>query len=398
MIFTKQYMTVKKIFIFTTEPFPIGMAATNRIISYAKGFIFHGKSTEVICVRRSEVHGKKGYNSEVDGLYQGIKFKYLTKSTIKSDYFLLRRVHNFQILFHLFFYSFKHINKEVASIYYGNKMTLALILWLTNKIKRGVLLKDISEHPQTMGVNNLKKYFFNKYFFKLFDGYLIITKNLISYFNSITNKPILHVPMTVELDRFNYRLNNNKGNNIIIYTGVLDNNKDGIDILLEAFAGIVENNPYQLHLYGIAQSEKKIEEYFELVKRLKISHLVHFKGRVSREVITEKLFNAKILVLPRPDSIQAQHGFPTKLGEYLATTKPTLVTSVGEIPDYLTDNLDSYIAKPGDVLSLKVKLLEIIEDYPKAKKVGIRGRKIAETHFNNKIQTKKILDFIDDYF
>ena len=31
-----------------------------------------------------------------------------------------------------------------------------------------------------------------------------------------------------------------------------------------------------------------------------------------------------------------KHGFPTKLGEYLASGNHTLVTSVCEIPDYLT--------------------------------------------------------------
>ena len=115
-------------------------------------------------------------------------------------------------------------------------------------------------------------------------------------------------------------------------------------------------------------------------------------------MITNKILEAKILVLPRPDSLQAQHGFPTKLGEYLATGNPTLVTSVGEIPDYLTDNLDCYIAAPGNVESLKNKLLEIIEDYPKAKKVGLRGRKIAEIHFNNMNQTKKIIRTIEKLF
>jgi len=104
------------------------------------------------------------------------------------------------------------------------------------------------------------------------------------------------------------------------------------------------------------------------------------------------------LVLPRPDSLQAQHGFPTKLGEYLATGNPTLVTSVGEIPDYLTDNLNCYMAVPGNVESLKNKLLEIIENYQKAKKVGLQGRKTAEIYFNNIEQTKKIITTVEKYF
>ena len=47
-------MKVNKIIIFTDESFPYGMAATNRIISYGKGFVGNGKKTEVICLRRTE--------------------------------------------------------------------------------------------------------------------------------------------------------------------------------------------------------------------------------------------------------------------------------------------------------------------------------------------------------
>lgn len=390
-------MKVKKIIIFTSDPFPYGMAATNRIISYAKGFNYHNRDVEVICMRRSEKEGDIIQNVETQGNYKGIKFKYLSKSTIKSNFFLLRRFHILKSYLSLLFYGLKRINGKTASIYYSSRTSPLMILWLANKLKRGILLKEESEHPNVRKKKYFTKILYKNIHFKLFDGYLLMTKKLILYFNLRTNTPILHVPMTVELDRFDYKIKRDVTPKTILYTGVLDDKKDGMNILLEAFSGVVENdNSYQLHLYGSTPSQRKLHKYFEQAKQLGISHLVYFKGRVSREVITEKLLDAYILVLPRPNSLQAQNGFPTKLGEYLATGIPTLVTSVGEIPNYLTDNVNSYIAKPGNVLSLKNKFLEIIDNYSKAKEVGLNGRKVAELHFNNIIQTKKILLFIEN--
>jgi len=63
----------------------------------------------------------------------------------------------------------------------------------------------------------------------------------------------------------------------------------------------------------------------------------------------------------------------------------------------LTDNLNCYIAEPGNVQSLTNKMFEIIENYPKAKKIGLRGRKIAEIHFNNFNQTKKIITSVENW-
>ena len=382
------------------------MAATNRIISYGKGFVGNGKKTEVICLRRTE-NADNIRNYKRNGYFENIKFTYLSKSTVKSKFFIMRRVHNFFSYVSLFFNSLKKINNSTLSIYYSSNPYPLLLIWFANKLKKGLLFKEESEHPYIRENKFIAKFLFENVHYNLFDGYLLMTKNLISYFNSTSKIPHIHVPMTVDLDRFDNNFkNNNDDLNYIVFTGGIDDKKEGIDILLKAFAEIVKKyNSYKLHLYGSTyhrdgstESEQVLKKHYRLIEQLGISDFVDFKGRVNREVITNKILEAKILVLPRPDSLQAQHGFPTKLGEYLASGNPTLVTSVGEIPDYLTDNLDCYIAAPGNVESLKNKLLEIIEDYPKAKKVGLRGRKTAEIHFNNMNQTKKIISIVENNF
>ena len=377
------------------------MAATNRIISYGKGFAGNGKKTEVICLRRTE-NADNIRNYKRNGYFENIKFTYLSKSTVKSKFFIMRRVHNFFSYVSLFFNSLKKINNSTLSIYYSSNPYPLLLIWFANKLKKGLLFKEESEHPYVylQHTKFIAKFLLKNAHYNLFDGHLLMTKNLLSYFNSTSKIPHIHVPMTVELDRFDTNLkNHNDYLDYIVFTGGIDDKKEGIDILFKAFAEVVKKyDSYRLHLYGSTYHQHSLKKYYRLVDQLGISNFVVFKGRVNREVITKKILEAKILVLPRPDSLQAQHGFPTKLGEYLASGNPTLVTSVGEIPDYLTDNLDCYIAAPGNVESLTNKLLEIIEDYPKAKKVGLRGRKIAEIHFNNMNQTKKIIRTVENNF
>jgi len=101
--------------------------------------------------------------------------------------------------------------------------------------------------------------------------------------------------------------------------------------------------------------------------------------------------------LARPNNIQAENAFPTKLGEYLASSTPVVVTAVGEIPNYLKDGKSAFIAKPGDSENFANKIEEALSDYENALQVGINGRRVAETHFNNKIQTVKIIKFIQEF-
>jgi glycosyltransferase involved in cell wall biosynthesis len=394
-------MEVKKIIIFTSEPFPYGLAATNRIISYGKGFIKNGKSIEVICFRRTE-NREKILNHKRKGSYENINFKYIPSSTVRSNSFLIRRINNFFSTINLFFYGLKIMDRSTLSIYYSSNEIKLIPIWIAHKFKGGLLFNEESEHPEVYlrNKNIFEKFIFNNFHYNLFDGYLLMTKNLISYFKKRSNTPYLHAPMTVELDRFNIELNKTKKDkDYIVYTGFLDDKKDGIDILIKAFAGVVKRHKtFELFIYGPAHSEVELQKYYRLVEKIGISNQVHFKGSVTREVITNKIMEAKILVLPRPESLQAQHGFPTKLGEYLATGNPTLVTRVGEIPDYLTDGKNSYIAIPGDILSLENKMLEIIDNYPKARNVGLEGRKIAEEHFNNIAVTRNIITFAENSF
>jgi glycosyltransferase involved in cell wall biosynthesis len=172
--------------------------------------------------------------------------------------------------------------------------------------------------------------------------------------------------------------------------------KDGVDILINAFNIFHENNPkFKLYLIGYTNDITEEKELKQLISILKLNTAIVLTGKVKRDDMPKFLTNATILALARPESKQAEAGFPTKLGEYLATGNPVVVTSVGEIENYLTHGVNAFICKPGNIRDFAEKLDFIAKNQSFAKKVGIEGRKLAETVFNYKKQAINIITFIN---
>ena len=87
-------------------------------------------------------------------------------------------------------------------------------------------------------------------------------------------------------------------------------------------------------------------------------------------------------LLARPNNKQAEGGFPTKLGEYLATGNTVVVTNVGEIGLFLEDKKNAFISEPDSAEKFSQK------NYAKpllnnnALQVGIEGKKLVYNEFN----------------
>jgi len=108
----------------------------------------------------------------------------------------------------------------------------------------------------------------------------------------------------------------------------------------------------------------------------------------------QMLKNATIVALARPDSLQAQCGFPTKLDEYLLSENPVLVTKVGDIPLFLKDKETTLLSQernPGEFAS---NMLWALEHPQEAETIGRWGAEVALKEFNYFTESKKIIDLI----
>ena len=170
-------------------------------------------------------------------------------------------------------------------------------------------------------------------------------------------------------------------------------NKDGIVNLINAFSILVKKHiEMKLLLIGTAE-HSELNDLKNFVGKLKTKNII-FYGSVSRKEMPPLLCGAKILALARPSSLQSSGGFPTKLGEYLATGKPVVVTNVGDIPRYLKDGVNAYLVAPDDNNAFAEKLDFVLSNYDIAMKTAQRGKELTYTIFNYKVQSKRMQDYL----
>lgn len=210
-------------------------------------------------------------------------------------------------------------------------------------------------------------------------------------------KKISVMNMFVDSDRFRNVEKQAGTKRFISYCGSVSYGKDGVNNLIEAFAKISGKFPdVALRIIGpdIAVEDKPTEKLKELAGTLGVEDKVEFTGRIPSQQMPQYLKDSTILALARPDNVQAQNGFPTKLGEYLCTGNPVVVTSVGEIPKFIKHKVNGFLAEPGNIDSFAEQLEWVLEHPEEAAEIGQNGKKLTEYEFSAKEQVRQAWDFI----
>src|SRR5690606_25193596 len=106
----------------------------------------------------------------------------------------------------------------------------------------------------------------------------VMTKTLGEYYRTYLNPQakMIHLPMTVDLSRFeNVKTNNTLSKPYIAYCGTMNNQKDGVDILIQSFIRIKDEFP-ELHLYlaGPLKPEKDYTQQKEIIKNAKAENRI----------------------------------------------------------------------------------------------------------------------------
>lgn len=396
------------------NPFAGQGAANNRLLGLLRGLNRQSVEVEILILQGYKTkHEKNDFSGA--GNIDGIKYYYISKRDNISIW---------QKRFSEYIYYFIEpffVNRKIES--YLKQEARDTIIWLQNnalcyrlvrpssKIYDYKIFVEMNEYPDVHKGNNSTKYIWQRiysdrktqYFYKnvinRLDGFALMTEALISYFEDKLSKntKVLHLPMTVEIDRFDLTKSYNQIREInspyIGFVGSMNDAKDGVNILIEAFALISKDFPtYKLALFGFWAYDSI--KHLNRIQELGLQDRVVYSKPIDTNRVVDLIMNAVVLVLPRPDSYQARGGFPTKLGEYLASSKPVIVTPVGEIPNYLTDNVNAFFVGQGSILSLSEKLRVVLSDLSRAKEIGRNGRIVAEKQFSVDFHAVKLYHFL----
>ena len=377
--------------------FPKGEASTNRVYAYAKGLIENNVSVHVVCLDNE-------YMVNYNGIIDSIRYYHPFGQTKRSSLFIIRRWHKFLKYFKASVLV-REINKKekVKVIYlYTHIFSTQFYAFVLAKFVKANLIIERCEHPlRHYNEDGFKKFYGNLKLYvemRLYDGIFCISNYLIDFYKKrgFNYRKLFLVPSTVDTGRFRNNLNSPLPYDYIMYCGGLTVLKDGVHILIESFTKISEKYPeINLVLIGKGDSIEDDIMFEDYVATLNMKGRIIFLGQLPRTDIPKYLTNAKILALARPQSIVSDAGFPSKLTEYLATGKPVVVTSVGDIPVYLEDNKNAFLSKPDSVDAFADKLDYVLSNYEFAQQVGEKGKELTETIFNYNFQAKRIIDFID---
>lgn len=364
-----------------------GEAWTNRILAYAKGFAELGE--EVVIYYLIPDKNRTKYTIDIPGVK--------VVDLWEKDGFIARKFRLWAFVKNLLRFKNEVRAGDKVFLYGGYDYQL----WIAMKIRTyAKVFCEITEHPDINGTSKSRFMLFDiNECLKRLDGLFVISKALKDYYVGLgLDEDRVHVVnMFVDTNRFRGLCKNNV-QKYITYCGAVSYDKDGADILIEAFTKFHKIHPdYKLKIIGKGVTPNVIPKLQILTKKNDIENSVDFTGPIPPSEIPQVLYNATILALARPNNLQAQNGFPTKLGEYLATGNPVVVTRVGEIPLFIKDKENGVLSAPN--ADDFAKQLCWVADNPKlAKEVGSNGRKLALNEFSYKTESQKVLLVINKYY
>jgi glycosyltransferase involved in cell wall biosynthesis len=361
-----------------------------RLLTIVSGLVDLGRGVTVLTFEE-----KYDTKSNVGKILGKVKVVHLHKCTLFSNYCFDLAI-NLSVLL-------RKLKRGDWLYVYSIPSYESFIILLVKIIKKVKITGEMSEYPDVVVPNSIKgqlQLFIYRYLgLRIIDKLFVISEALKRYCLDLgIDKGKLFISsIIVNEDRFQNTSKASNRERYIAYCGTISNQKDGVDDLIKSFLIVhKKHQDYKLYLIGETPllHDKNIND--TLIADNHIDDYVIFTGKLSYDQIPQVLTNAEILVLARPDNRQAKGGMPSKVGEYLYSGNPVVLTRVGELASFLTDKQNCIFAEPGNIDDIAQKIMFLIDNPHYAAIVGANGRKLASDRFSKKAQSGLLLEFLEN--
>jgi len=174
----------------------------------------------------------------------------------------------------------------------------------------------------------------------------------------------------------------------ILFLGRLGKRK-GIYDVLEALVTMRERGTrFRL----IAAGDGELEEVETRVRDLGLQDHVSLPGWIDDETRSELLSRAEIFVLP-----SYAEGLPMSLLEAMAAGLPVIASSVGGIPNAVTNGKEGILIAAGDVPALSDALDTLLSDVTMRREMGNNAYKRAQDQFDVRHSVDQLISLYDQY-
>ncbi len=237
---------------------------------------------------------------------------------------------------------------------------------------------------------------------RLVRGVIPISHHIADFYRGlgVPEDRLLLLPILVDVDRYKQcadaEIERLKSVDYFLSSGSLGE-KDGLAFMLEAFERVADEFPNVRIVFTGGIDEDTKQKALARIREPGHRDMVIFTGFLGREQLVWAYQHAQAVLCCRSNSAYANFGFPTKLGEYLASGTPVIATRVGDVDRYLEDGKSAYLAEPENPGSIADCMLKALKDPNLAAQVGVEGRKIAERYFWYPVYSQPIAKFLLDH-
>ncbi len=156
----------------------------------------------------------------------------------------------------------------------------------------------------------------------------------------------------------------------LLFLGRLDSNK-GADRALQALALLPADVRSQVRLY--MAGDGAVEAMQDLARQLGISEQVEIRSWIEGDEKERWLRESHVFTLP-----SRAEGLPMAMLEAMAYGKAVIASSVGGIPEWLTEGQEGFLVSPDDIPALSEAIQRLVEAPELCRQMGLRAHQRVE--------------------
>jgi phosphatidylinositol alpha-1,6-mannosyltransferase len=168
-----------------------------------------------------------------------------------------------------------------------------------------------------------------------------------------------------------------KGKLLVLFVGALTrwHGYKGLDVLLRAMQLVVKSKQ-GIVLLVVGEGDMRARYEF-MANQLGLRDNVIFAGDVPDQELPKFYAASDLVVVPSKDMSE---GFGLTVLEANASSRPSVASNVGGIPEVVRDGYNGLLVSPNDVQALAEGILSLATDQDARLRMGRNGRVVALAH------------------
>jgi glycosyltransferase involved in cell wall biosynthesis len=214
----------------------------------------------------------------------------------------------------------------------------------------------------------------------------------------VPENKITYIPYGTDVDMFNpdvdgssVRMNLGLENKfVVLYAGALGQAND-IDTILRAAERLNHELQIRFVIFGDGKERARLES--ELT-RMNLTNVI-FAGVCPKKEMPLVIASSDVCLAILQDVPMFRTTYPNKVFDYMAAARGTVLVIDGVVRDVIESSGGGVFVQPGDDEQLAETILELSNDPPRVKQMGLNARGYLVKHLDRRDKLKETLKFLE---